>query len=97
MEEFIDGEWKVSPSVQCRINPLGISGCHLYTRPGHGRRKRSGISRRHISASGEYNRDIAALGLRICRGTTGTGVLGRFSIDFYRLEKLVVGSIMPLK
>lgn len=87
VEEFIDGEWKVSPSVQCRINPLGISdviSTHDQVMGGESGQVFLGAT---FPASGEYSRDIAALGLRICRELQEQGVLGRFSIDFLSVRE----------
>ena len=84
---FIDGEMEVSPSVQCRINPWEFRMSSLHTTRSWAA-ARSGISRRHIFLPAANTTRYSSAGLRICRELQEQGVLGRFSIDFYRLEKL---------
>lgn len=87
VEEFIDGQHKLSPSVQCRINPLGISdiiSTHDQVMGGESGQVFQGAT---FPASNEYSRDIAAIGLRICQELQTYGVLGRFSIDFLSVRQ----------
>lgn len=86
VEEFIEGQIKTSPSVQCRINPLGVSdiiSTHDQVMGGECGQVFQGAT---FPASSEYSRDIASLGLVICRELQSLGVLGRFSIDFLSIR-----------
>jgi hypothetical protein len=81
-EEFVNGEYKKSPSVQCRINPIGnvdIISTHDQLLGGECDQVFLGSS---FPASNEYNTDIAVMGKMIAEELRAEGVLGRFSIDF---------------
>jgi hypothetical protein len=49
VEEFVSGEIVESPSVQCRINPIGRTGSDVYPRPDTGWRRWTGLSRGSLS------------------------------------------------
>jgi hypothetical protein len=87
VEEFIDAEIKTSPSVQCRINPLGvveIMSTHDQVLGGEYGQVYLGAG---FPASSEYATEIAVMGKRIAEGLKAKNVLGRFSIDFLSVLK----------
>jgi hypothetical protein len=87
VEEFIDAEIKTSPSVQCRINPLGqveIVSTHDQVLGGESKQVYLGAD---FPASAEYSKEIAALGKSIANELAAKNVLGRFSIDFLSVFK----------
>jgi hypothetical protein len=82
VEEFIEGEIKESPSVQCRINPLGITdviSTHDQLLGGDSGQVFMGAT---FPAKKEYNKEIAFAGKCIGEELMKEGVLGRFAIDF---------------
>jgi hypothetical protein len=82
VEAFIDGDIKTSPSVQCRINPLGeidIISTHDQLLSGEDNQVFIGAS---FPASPAYAVEIAAMARHIGERMATDGVLGRFSIDF---------------
>ena len=81
-EAFIEGDIKTSPSVQCRINPLGeveIISTHDQLLGGEDNQVFIGSS---FPASPDYAVEIAAIADCIAKRMASLGVLGRFSIDF---------------
>ncbi len=87
VEEFIDADIKTSPSVQCRINPLGeveIVSTHDQILGGEYNQVYLGAG---FPASAEYSKEIAVLGKSIADGLAAKNVLGRFSIDFLSVYK----------
>ena len=88
-EEFVNGEYKKSPSVQCRINPIGnvdIISTHDQFLGGECEQVFLGSS---FPASNEYHKDIAVMGKMIAEELQAQGVLGRFSIDFISVKEPV--------
>jgi hypothetical protein len=88
-EEFVIGEYKKSPSVQCRINPIGnvdIISTHDQLLGGESDQVFLGSS---FPASNEYHTDIAVMGKMIAEELQAEGVLGRFSIDFISVKEPV--------
>ena len=88
-EEFVNGEHKKSPSVQCRINPIGnvdIISTHDQFLGGECEQVFLGSS---FPASNEYHKDIAVMGKMIAEELQAQGVLGRFSIDFISVKEPV--------
>lgn len=86
-EEFIEGEYKESPSVQCRINPLGdpeIISTHDQLLGGESGQVFMGAT---FPANPEYNKEIAVMGKVIADELQRLGVLGRFSIDFLSVKQ----------
>ena len=86
-EEFIEGEHKQSPSVQCRINPIGdadIISTHDQVLGGESGQVFLGAS---FPANKEYNTDIAAMGKLIAEELQKEGVTGRFGIDFISVKQ----------
>ena len=87
VEEFVNGEYKKSPSVQCRINPIGkvdIISTHDQFLGGESDQVFLGAS---FPASNEYHKDIAVMGKMIAEELQAEGVLGRFSIDFISVKE----------
>ena len=87
VEAFIDGAIKVSPSVQCRINPLGeidIISTHDQLLGGESEQAFIGAS---FPASPEYAVKIGQMATRIAEEMKNAGVLGRFSIDFLSVKE----------
>jgi len=88
-EEFVNGEYKKSPSVQCRINPIGdvdIISTHDQFLGGESEQVFLGSS---FPASNEYHKDIAMMGKMIAEELRTQGALGRFSIDFISVKEPV--------
>ncbi|HEY8689548.1 MAG TPA: peptide ligase PGM1-related protein [Chitinophagaceae bacterium] len=87
VEEFITGEYVESPSVQCRINPIGdvdIISTHDQVLGGEcGQIFLGGI----FPANKEYNYDISVTAELIAKELQAQGVLGRFSIDFISVKQ----------
>ena len=86
-EEFVTGEYKKSPSVQCRINPIGdvdVISTHDQLLGGESEQVFLGSS---FPASNEYHKDIAVMGKMIAGELQKKGVLGRFSIDFISIKE----------
>jgi hypothetical protein len=82
VEEYMEGGIKTSPSVQCRINPLGkidIISTHDQVLGGEDAQVFLGAT---FPASPEYAVEIGSLGRKIAEKLKAYGVLGRFSIDF---------------
>lgn len=82
VEAFIDGEYKSSPSAQCRITPLGeveVISTHDQALGGESGQVYLGG---YFPASSAYSREIGAMGRRVGEALRDKGVLGRFSVDF---------------
>ncbi|HMU09723.1 MAG TPA: peptide ligase PGM1-related protein [Ferruginibacter sp.] len=87
VEAFMEGEEKTSPSVQCRINPLGevdIISTHDQVLAGDTNQVFVGA---HFPADVAYRAEIAALAKCIAEELKREGVLGRFSIDFISVKE----------
>lgn len=87
VEAFMEGEDKVSPSVQCRINPLGevdIISTHDQVLGGESQQIFVGA---HFPAEATYRAEIAVLSKKIAEILKKEGVLGRFSIDFISVKE----------
>jgi len=86
-EEFLEGEIKATPSVQCRINPLGevqVISTHDQITGGEGGQVYLGAT---FPACNEYAHTIAEMGKRISFELKKLGVLGRFAIDFISVKE----------
>ena len=82
VEAFVEGKVKTSPSVQCRINPLGrvdILSTHDQALGGESGQVFLGA---RFPASEQYSREVGGMGRAIASRLRDLGVLGRFSIDF---------------
>jgi hypothetical protein len=87
VEAFIEGDIKMSPSVQCRINPAGeaeVVSTHNQLLDGDSGQIFIGA---HFPADESYRQDIAAMGQLIANELKEKGVLGRFSIDFISVKQ----------
>ncbi|QEC58428.1 carboxylate-amine ligase [Flavisolibacter ginsenosidimutans] len=87
VEAFIEGGIKCSPSVQCRVNPLGkidIISTHDQMMGGEGSQVYLGAS---FPANAEYSAAIGEMGRRIAEELKNYGALGRFAIDFISVKE----------
>jgi len=87
VEEFIDGKIKTSPSVQCRINPLGDSEIISTNDQLLGGENEQVFLGAYFPADAEYSSTIAAIGKSIAKELSIQGALGRFSVDFVSVKK----------
>jgi len=86
-EAFIPGEIKESPSVQCRINPLGgtdIISTHDQLLGGESGQVFLGSS---FPANPVYTTEISVMAKQVADEMQKAGVLGRFSIDFISVKE----------
>ena len=86
-EMFIEGHTKYSPSVQCRINPLGdieIISTHDQLL---GEDNGQVFIGANFPANAEYANSIAVLAHKISEELKQYGVMGRFSIDFVSVKE----------
>ncbi|HET7898555.1 MAG TPA: peptide ligase PGM1-related protein, partial [Flavisolibacter sp.] len=86
-EEFIEGDEKVSPSVQCLINPLGkieIVSTHDQRLGGSSGQIFLGAS---FPAQQAYAPAIGEMGRQIAQELRLQGVLGRFAVDFISVKE----------
>jgi len=87
VEEFVEGEIKQSPSVQCRINPKGksvIISTHDQELGGDNNQVFLGA---HFPANVEYAPELGRMGMKIAKVLKDKGVLGRFAIDFMSVKE----------
>jgi hypothetical protein len=87
VEAFIDGLQKSSPSVQCRINPLGkidIISTHDQLMGGPDGQVFLGGT---FPADNEYAVEVGQLGRKISAVMREKGVLGRFGVDFLSVKE----------
>jgi hypothetical protein len=87
VEAFIEGFPKESPSVQCRINPLGkidIISTHDQLLGGENGQIFLGAT---FPALNEYAGEIGRMGRKIAEELRKYGVLGRFGIDFISVKE----------
>jgi hypothetical protein len=88
VECFLEGGEEVrSPSVQCRIDPLGqvsIVSTHDQVLGGPSGQIFLGST---FPADAEYSRDIQDVGRRVAEVLKKRGVLGRFAIDFLSIKR----------
>ncbi len=87
VECFLEGAEVRSPSVQCRIDPLGrtsIISTHDQVLGGPTGQVFLGCG---FPADGAYSRDIQTAGLRVADILAAHGVLGRFAIDFVSVRR----------
>jgi hypothetical protein len=87
VECWVEGEEVRSPSVQCRINPMGeaaIVSTHDQVLGGPSGQIFLGSS---FPADAEYSRDIKEAGQRVGKVLKERGALGRFAIDFISVRR----------
>jgi hypothetical protein len=86
VESFIEGE-KTSPSVQCRITPMGnceIISTHDQLLGGETGQVFIGAK---FPASPEYAPELGRLGVEVAKAFKEKGVLGRFAVDFISVKE----------
>src|ERR671917_176956 len=87
VECWVEGEEVRSPSVQCRINPLGqaaIVSTHDQVLGGPSGQIFLGST---FPADAEYSRDLKEAGQRVGEVLKERGALGRFAIDFISVKR----------
>jgi len=87
VEEFLEGEIKVSPSVQCVIgssNSIEIASTHDQLLGGNDGQIFLGAI---FPADIEYAAPLAEMGNKISRSLLYKGVLGRFAVDFISVRQ----------
>lgn len=87
VEEFLDGEIKVSPSVQCVIGTsekIEIASTHDQLLGGDDGQIFLGAI---FPADREYASELAVLGKKIADLLAGKGVRGRFAVDFLSVRQ----------
>ncbi|HMV66790.1 MAG TPA: peptide ligase PGM1-related protein [Myxococcota bacterium] len=87
VEEFIEGEHKQSPSVQCRVNALGLPqviSTHDQVLGGPSGQVFLGC---RFPAHEAYRLEIQEAGALIASELADHGVIGRFGIDFVSVPK----------
>ncbi|MFZ1262389.1 MAG: peptide ligase PGM1-related protein [Chitinophagaceae bacterium] len=87
VETFIEGDEKASPSVQCRINPLGkidIISTHDQLMGGEEGQVFLGGT---FPASRAYSFEVAEIGRKVSAALKKKGVLGRFGVDFLSVKE----------
>jgi len=87
VEAFVEGAIKESPSVQCRITPLGESevlSTHDQELGGESGQVYIGA---RFPASQEYAPEIGRMGKMVSEVLRNKGVLGRFAIDFISVKE----------
>lgn len=86
-EAFVEGEVKNSPSVQCRVDPLGnceIIATHDQVLSGSEGQVFCGA---YFPADAAYAESIAEQGMRVARWLGKKGVIGRFGVDFISVKE----------
>lgn len=87
VEAYIEADMITSPSVQCRINPLGktdIISTHDQELGGESGQVFLGAS---FPANKEYAVEIAEMGIKVAEALKGYGVIGRFGVDFISVKE----------
>lgn len=87
VEAFVEGELKMSPSVQCKIDPLGnveIISTHDQVLGGDSGQIFIGA---HFPADESYRIEIGKLAKAIAEELKKEAVLGRFAIDFISIKE----------
>lgn len=87
VEEFVEGERKESPSVQCRITPTGtieIISTHDQELGGESGQVYIGAQ---FPASPEYAVELGIKGREVAAVLKKRGVLGRFAVDFISVKE----------
>lgn len=82
VEAFVEGEGKVSPSAQCRVNAIGepqVISTHDQVLGGPSGQVFMGCT---FPAADDYRLDIQESGARVARQLAKHGVIGRFAIDY---------------
>ena len=85
-EEFLEGDVKESPSVQCRITPVGnceIISTHDQELGGESGQVYIGA---HFPAHPDYAVELGRMGRRVAEAMRDKGVIGRFAVDFISVK-----------
>jgi hypothetical protein len=86
-EAFVDGDFKESPSVQCRIDPDGVcrvASTHDQLLGGESGQVFIGA---YFPAQPAYAVAIGSMGKKIAEALKQRGVLGRFAVDFISVKE----------
>jgi hypothetical protein len=86
VEVFVEGEEKASPSVQCRIDPMGgcdIISTHDQVLGGHGNQVYLGA---YFPAQPAYAAELARICQPLMQAMRHRGVIGRFGVDFVSVK-----------
>lgn len=87
VEEFLEGEEKESPSVQCRVTPTGnveIISTHDQELGGESGQVYIGAD---FPASADYAVELGVMGRKVAEALKKKGVLGRFAVDFISVKE----------
>ncbi len=87
VEEFVEGQDKRSPSVQCRINPVGevqVISTHDQILGGPSGQIFLGCT---FPADAEYRMELQEAGRRVGEVLRDRGVIGRFGVDFVSVRE----------
>jgi hypothetical protein len=87
VEEFVEGDRKESPSVQCRVTPSGhfdVISTHDQELGGESGQVYLGA---HFPASNDYAVRLGEIGRSIAGALKDKGVLGRFAVDFISVKE----------
>lgn len=87
VEAFVEGEIKTSPSVQCRINPLGdckVISTHDQLVGGESGQVFLGAN---FPAAEDYAIEIGEAGLQVAEALQKAGAMGRFAVDFISVNE----------
>lgn len=87
VEAFIEGEEKLSPSVQCSIRPTGeciVVSTHDQELGGDTGQVFIGA---HFPANEEYAGELGRIGKKIAEALRAKGVIGRFAVDFISVKE----------
>ena len=82
VEEFVEGEHKVSPSSQCRVNAVGQAqpiSTHDQVLGGPTGQVFEGCT---FPAHPDYRKEIQDAGMRVAQVLADRGAMGRFATDF---------------
>jgi hypothetical protein len=88
VEAFVEGEVKCSPSVQCRVNPIGepqMISTHDQVLGGPSGQVYMGCT---FPAADDYRLEIQRSGAKIAEALGNKGVIGRFGIDYVSVRDL---------
>jgi len=97
VEEFLEGDVLTSPSVQCRVNPVGectVISSHDQELGGDSKQIFLGA---YFPAHPDYAADIGVMGMQIAEAFRDKGVLGRFGIDFISVKNKKGWSHYPIE
>ncbi len=87
VEEFLEGDHIESPSVQCRVTPMGkceIISTHDQELGGESGQVYIGA---HFPANPGYAVELAKMGKKVAEALKKKGVLGRFAVDFISVKE----------